>query len=108
MILPLLLLAGKLLFGAAAAAGVAAVIFIICYDDVVRKLQQHKLHNKDIGVLVKQHMDNGNVRVVGSVFSKRPLGIFARKLQHEEVFEGKLDPQLESMFAQQDRVRVTI
>jgi hypothetical protein len=97
-----------LLFGAVAAGGVAVAILIICYDDVIRNLQQHKLHNKDIGVLVKQHMENGNVRVVGSVFSKRPLGIFSRTLQHEEVFEGKLDPKLESMFERQDRIEVSI
>jgi hypothetical protein len=97
-----------LVFGALVAGGVAVAILIICYDDIIRNLQQHKLHNKDIGILVKQYMENGNVRVVGFVFSKRPLGIFSRKLQHEEVFEGRLDPKLESMFGRQNRIEVCI
>jgi hypothetical protein len=108
MVLPLLLLAGKLLLGAAAATSVAVAIFIISYRDIVRNLQQHKLHDKDIGELVKEHLKNGNVRVVGSVWSKRSLGIFPRQLQHQEVFEGKLDSELEHIFARQDRVQITI
>jgi hypothetical protein len=108
MILPLIRLAGKLLLGAAAATGLAVAIFVVSYRDILAKLQQHKLHDKDIGEMVKENLKNGNVRVVGSVWSKKPLGIFARQLRHEEVFEGKLDSELEGLFGQQDRVQIKI
>lgn len=107
MILPLLLVAAKLVSGAAAAAAAVAVV-TICFDQVMRNLRREKVHSKDIGKLVKEHLDNGKVRVVGSVLSNRPLGIFPRHVRYEEVFSGKLDPQLEALFGGKERVNITL
>lgn len=49
------------------------------------------MHEKDIGELIQEHLANGKVRVVGSVFSKRSMGVFPRKLRYRKFFEGKLD-----------------
>ena len=106
MILPILLLAAKLASGAAVAAAFAVVM--ICFDQVMRNLLLHKVHSRDLGELVKRHLENGRVRVVGSVLSNRPLGIFPRHVRHEEVFEGKLDPQLEALFGGKERVKITL
>lgn len=108
MILPLILLAGKLLLGAAAATGVAVAIVVVSYRDILGKMRLHKLNDKDIGELVSTALKNGNVRVVASVWSKKPLGILPRQLRHEEVFEGKLDSELKTLFGQQSRVQIQI
>ena len=93
--MPFLLVAGKLLTGAIAAVTVVAAVVMICYANVMRRLRVHKRHNKDIGRLVRTELDNGNFKVVGSVLSRRPLGIFPRHVQHQKVFEGRLDAQME-------------
>lgn len=108
MILPLVLIAAKLAASAAATAAVAAAIMVINYFKVLRALRRQKVHDKDIGELIQEHLANGNVRVVGSVFSKRPMGVFSRKLRYREIFEGKLDSHLESLFGGKKRVRIEL
>lgn len=108
MFLPLVFLAGKLLAGAAAAAIAVVAIVFIYFDDVMRKLRQHKRHDKEIGRLIKEHLDNGKVKIVASVLSKHPLGIFPRHVQHEETFEGRLDERLEALFQGKEKVKVSL
>ncbi len=108
MIFPLVFIAAKLLSSAVTAAVVSAAIVAINHLQVLRALRQQKVKDEDIGELIRENLANGNVRVVGSVFSKRPLGVFPRKLRYREFFEGKLDSQLESLFGSKKRVRIEI
>jgi hypothetical protein len=90
------------------ATATAVAVAVLNYEDLLSRLRRHKVHQKDIGILVREHLKNGNVRVISSVLSKRAFLIGPRTLRHKEEFEGQLDSKLKHLFTETDKVKVTL
>lgn len=86
-----------------AVGAAAGAVVVLCFREFVEGLRSHRQHRKDYAVILKEHLDNGNVRVVGQVFGDRFLGSY-KPLRYQKQYEARLDPDFERRFGGSDRI----
>ena len=83
------------------AAGAAALI--VSWDDIYNWLFVHKTNINDYAELIKQKMNDGNVKIVAGVFTRNNV-----KIASEEFVAESLDEELKKLFGNKDKVRIEI
>jgi hypothetical protein len=85
------------------AAGAATAV-TLGWDTIRERLSRYKVTNSDIGVLIKESLASGNVRIVGQVFA--PDGV---TLRGEELIEAdEATAFVREKFANANRVEISI
>jgi hypothetical protein len=87
----------------------AATVAVLTLTTILDNLRSHKLKDTDIGILAREKLANGKVKVVGGVFSKRPLWVLPRIQRYGEAWTVKeLDSSLNNIFQGQQKVEIKL